>query len=157
MGLYLNVYLGPYVECTYRAEPQEIEVTGCTNSKCPEHAKASTWGRPSGKFCAQCASPISKFKRTERRHRTTYDVLGESEELTPLTFEDEKTVCLGPNVDSPRKSMHPDEDGDIVDLTTVDREAEIRWFRERFAKDIEKLAGAYDNLQFRWGLHLYKR
>lgn len=156
MGLYLNVYLGPYVECTYREEAREVEVTGCTNGKCPEHAKASAWSKPSGKFCSACASAIGKFKRTEHRHRSTYDVLGEREELTPITFDDEKTVCLGPNIKGPR-NFHPEADGDIVDLTTVDREAEIRWFRERFAGDIEKLSAAYDNLQFRWGLHLYKR
>lgn len=155
MGLYLNTYLGPYVQADYRIAPVEVEVTGCLNGKCGEHAKATAWGKPAGKFCSACASPIGKFKRIENRRASIYDVLGESEELTQISYEDAKNVCLGSNIKGPR-DFHPKEECHI-DLSGVDQAAEMRWFEDRFAGDIAKVRAAYDNVKILWGLHMFKR
>lgn len=156
MGSRLHIYLGPYVQCSYRDESKEIDVWGCTNTSCPEYKKRERW-EPSpgrGKFCSSCASPIGKSKKVEKVHPTPYDVLGEREMLTPLGHDStDKTVWLGANIKGPREFCPDDEC--VWDLTTLDREVEMRWLSETFAEDITRLRTAYDNVTVKWGLRMY--
>jgi hypothetical protein len=154
MGSHLHIYLGPYVEGSYRDESKEVDVTGCTNSKCPEYAKRGGWARPSGKFCSTCASPIGTSKKIEKVHPSPYDVMGERDELTPMGHDSTyKSIWLGSNINGPR-DFHPKDDC-VRDLTTLDREGEMRWLSDTFAEDITRLKTAYDNVTVKWGLLMY--
>ena len=154
MGSHLHVYLGPYVEGTYRDETQEVDVTGCTNDKCSEYVKRDRWSQPVGKFCPTCANPIGKSKKVEALHRSPYDVLEGREALTPLGHDSQYLfVWLGANIKGPR-DFHPNDEG-VWDLTSLNHAAEMMWFEQRFAEDLAKLQAAYDNVTVRWGLRMY--
>lgn len=165
MGSYLTVYLGPYVECTYRNETQEVEVVGCTNSTCPEYAKRERGVARAGKYCPSCASPIGASKRLEPHRPSSYDVLGEREEIAPLGWDkDNKFLRFGSNIGTSKvngnlgapRSFYPKEEGH-ADLTRINVEAETRWFEDRFTSSLERLRAAYDNVTVKWGLHMFYR
>jgi hypothetical protein len=155
MGSYLNIYIGPYVECAYRNETHEVDVHGCTNEKCPEFKKRERWAsRGVVKFCGSCAGALGPSKKVEPYRPTPYDVMQNRDEIVPLGLEGkEATVRLGSNIKGPR-DFHPDRSC-TLDLTALDREAEMRWFESRFADDLRLLRAAYDNVTVKWGLHVY--
>lgn len=154
MGLYLHMYLGPYVECVVRKQTHEVDVWGCTNVSCPQHAKRAGWGSGQ-KFCFECSAPCGKSTRTEPYVPWPHTVLGESEELTPICHDDEPDAFyLGTNITSPRRFHCDVDEGVHLDVSYIDREEEMQWFAERHAKDLAALAEVYD-LDVCWGLHAW--
>jgi hypothetical protein len=151
MGLYLSMYLGPYVECVVRAQTREVAVWGCTNVGCALNAKHSAF-EPSGtKFCADCGSPWGKSMKAKPYRPNPHTVLGESEELTMLG-EDPDAYYLGSNIASPRRFHCDASEGVHFDVSYVNQEGEMKWFCERHADDLATLAEAYDT-RVGWGLH----
>jgi hypothetical protein len=48
-----------------------------------------------------------------------------------------------------------DDDVFHYDLRGVDMEADMEWLKKKYAKELEKLRGAYKTVEVKWGLHSY--
>jgi len=151
MGSHRYLYLGPYVECTYRKETREVVITSCTNTKCAEHTQQRSRGE---KFCAKCGSPIGPTKKQEPYFASIYDVFGDREQLASLGYDPTRRhLWLGSNIRGTR-NFHP-EDECQIDMAKIDQAGEMSWFKDEFAEDLKLLRGAYDNVTIKWGLISY--
>jgi len=151
------LYLGPYVECTYKPETRTENVLGCTNKACSKHPK-KVGPSAAGAYCSACGSPNDDIPITVKAYTHRYDVVGD--ELFDINSEDKKNrdiLWLAPNVlrkGDPREKF--DDDGEVhLDLQKSKPEAEIAWFKDAFAKELRKLEAAYATVQVKWGLHQY--
>ncbi len=157
MSSHKHLYLGPYVECTYKKATRIDHVYGCTLVECKKHP-TKRGPDAEGKFCSTCGSvnakiPIEVPDRTDR-----YEVVGD--ELFTINSEETENrniLWLAPNVrrkGDPRPDL--DDDGEIhLDLLSAKPEAEMAWFKDAFAKELKKLQAAYATVTVKWGLHQY--
>ena len=155
MGLYLSMYVGPYAEATATAVKRETDVYGCTSEKCPEWKRRDPWQGMKSPFCASCVSPTGKTTKMMVQRPSPYDALGGSERLEVLSDESDEDVhyfisnirdSLGERLDGDKGANHH------VDLSDVDREAEMKKFEELFHEELASLRKVYD-VEVRWGFH----
>lgn len=155
MGAHKHVYLGAYVECTFKKATRVIQVYGCSNGNCPRHPKKEQ-PAADGKFCTTCAKPNAKVPVIVPDRPSSYDVVGDA--LFDIYSSDPDVVYLGPNQPRPGAPEHYGfESGDEVhvDFTEMKPIAERKWFEQAFAKELELLRGAYATVTVKWGLHQY--
>lgn len=150
MGVHLHTFLGPYVQCKYRKTKTQVTIQACMSPDCSRCGKES-----SVKFCPDCGGAIKpcKMERTSNGS-SSYDVVGD--DLTDVNGESGgDDLYLAPNLSKGLgRDFFPDEDTHI-DLSTLDPAKEIEWFKKKYTKQIEKLRGSFDNVEVKWGLHLY--
>jgi hypothetical protein len=156
MSMHAHIYLGPYVECTYKPETRVENVLGCTNKACSKHPK-KIGPSASGSFCSTCGSPNAKIPITVKARTSHYDVV--KDELFEINSEEKKNenvLWLAPNS---RRMGDPRPDfgeGEIhVDLVNAEPEQEMSWFMTAYAKELRKLEAAYATVTVCWGLHRY--
>lgn len=159
MGLDYHLYMGPYVECWVREEKREVDVYGCTNPSCKEHAKRDRWPNSDKKFCAACAAPWGASKKTIDHVPSPYTVLGDDADSFVRLYsegEGDEAVYLGSNRRGDRQH-HYDTRSDSLhqDMADIDQMTEMAGFEQAFSAEIEKLKEAYDDVTVRWGVHLY--
>lgn len=153
-----HVYLGPYVECTYKPTTRTEHVLGCPNPKCVKSPKNpnAKGPYPRGKFCEDCASPIQMIAvqvatcpdHAELTKEALCDMNGGTEEL----------IWLIPNVHrkgAPPRSRSGSDEETHQDLRGVDAEAEIHWFEKAFAEELAILKEHYAKAEIKWGLHQF--
>ncbi|HZL94963.1 MAG TPA: hypothetical protein VFB99_15015 [Vicinamibacterales bacterium] len=154
MSISKCLYLGPYVECTYRAAIRTVTVHGCTSPSCKRHPKRLQPDK-TGEFCSACGSrngpvPIGVDDRPDR-----YDIVGD--ELFTIATDRGDILWLAPNVrrkGDPRPQF--DDDGEIhLDLRSIDQAAEMAWFEKAFAPELAKLRVAYATVEIKWGMHQF--
>ncbi len=155
MSVHKCLYLGPYVECTYKPETRVDRVRGCTNKACSKHPK-KIGPSQEGAFCSACGSPNDNIPITVKAYTHRYDVVGD--ELFDINSEDnQELLWLAPNSrrkGDPRPDF--DDDGEIhLDLRKTNAEAEMAWFKDAYAKELKKLEAAYATVTVKWGLHQY--
>lgn len=156
----MRVYLGPYVECTYREATKEVDVCGCTSPTCSQYANRSQWSRLSAqvKFCSCCGSTIGLSKKTIPDKPSRFDVV--QDELRSLNeYEVTEQVLLAPNIINsglPRPFNLEDVESSVhLDMATLTTSAqEIVWFHDRYADALKKLRAAYATVEVKWGLHV---
>jgi|GEM_PF-5179711 len=163
MSSHQNVYLGPYVACTYRSEKREEDRYGCTKPACMGYGVRTDSEHGWGKFCPNCGGPIGMSKEMVASRPDPEDVVGNLFGL--MTNEDDEEdksdeFFLAPYHEKkrspPRAPMHFDEtEIGHFDLETVDRQAEMKWLEDQYAASIAKLRDVYDNVRIGWGLHIY--
>jgi len=157
MGLYMSMYVGPYAEATAEPSEREVDVYGCTNSKCAQWKKRETWMQAAlSSFCATCGTATGKTTKLVKGRPSPHEALGESERLSSIRDdEDEDVVYFVPNI---RGSVGLRLNGDRgashhVDLAGVDREAEMALFEGQFPEELSALRKVYD-VKTCWGLQV---
>ena len=72
------------------------------------------------------------------------------------------SACGGPNgdvaIELPARPDPWDVNGDRVihlDFEGIDPDAEMAWFAQAFAKELDALRKVYETVEVRWGLHQY--
>lgn len=148
-----HLYLGPYIECTYKPATRVTHVTGCLNAACESHPK-KVGPNARGKFCSTCGAENGQIPISIPDLPDRFDVVGDALfDMNPRTT----ILWLAPNVvrkGDPRPKL--DDSGEFaLDLQGVDREAEIAWLEKAFAPEIKKLRAAYATVTLKWGLHQY--
>lgn len=159
MGLYLSIYVGPYAEARGTATERETNVYGCTNEKCAEWKKRDTWQGVSSPFCAACGSKTGKTTKMMKHRPSPYEALGENERLSPIDDHDnEGTYYFISNVRGTVGESLGGERGEDhhVDLSDVDREAQMKEFETQFAEEIALLRKSFE-VDVCWGLQVYWR
>jgi hypothetical protein len=155
MSISKHIYLGPYIECTYKPATRTTYVNGCTNVSCERHTK-----RPpaymSTRFCPACGAPIGKIPVEVPDRPDCYDVVGD--ELLNMSSRTD-VLRLAPNVHrsgDPRPSWQLDGDEEFcLDLQQVNPRAEMVWLERAFAPEISKLREAYATVEIKWGVCQY--
>jgi hypothetical protein len=157
MGVQKCLYLGPYVECTYKPSTRVEHVRGCTNKECKKHPR-KRGPDAEGNFCSTCASPNGPIPFEVKDRPDHVEVT--DEKLFKINSDDDendKYLWLAPNVireGAPRPDV--DDDREIhLDLAAAKPEDEIAWFKDAFAKELWKLEAAYATVTVKWGLHQY--
>ncbi len=125
MGLDRSLYLGPYVECTYKPGKRVDKVWGCTLKECKKHPKKAPAPAAEGKFCSTCGSANGHIPIEVEARIYYQDVLGRENEdaLFDLNGEggERDVLYLAPNEarkGDPRK-FDPDEETFHYDLRIV--------------------------------------
>ncbi len=157
MSVHKCLYLGPYVECTYKPATRVRDVWGCTLPECKRHPK-KIQPDAEGKFCSTCGMANGKIPIQVNDRPDRYDVVGD--ELFQIESSDpanKDVLWLAPNV---RRKGDPrpkwDDDGEIhLDLVNANPQQEMDWFEKAFAKELEKLRKVYATVTVCWGLHQY--
>jgi hypothetical protein len=157
MGLYAQLYLGPFATCQVVTRMETVKVRACTG--CKQTQKVSE------PFCGSCGAPIGSIERSEGRRTSPYDVL-KNERLTPVVPEGKKDIVyfVSNETQTPRKfhleSPHHEALDDLrggpgPDMPMI--EAEVQWFLERYAAELDDLRKAYPTVTVSWGVHYYLR
>jgi hypothetical protein len=160
MSIDRRLYLGPYVECTYRKTTRTVYRVGCTNSQCGQYPRSQG---PDAKynFCRFCASPVGDVPIRVEDRPSPYDIV--DDELTPLCGEgsNEKDRLYlginGPRPGNPRREEEKINEREEFHLSIEDVSplTEMAWFSTAYAEEIEKLEEVYDHVTVKWGLHQY--
>jgi hypothetical protein len=158
MGIDRWTYLGPYAEL-----PLTLKTT--RRDMCPEPAQCPNPDPLKSQFCATCGMQTSKrFHEFQAADPPLPDFLFQelNEALFtadgmggPTRIDAEHVVYrLIGNVaksDKPRE-FHLDTDGDLaMDLTTMNMQDEIAWFKRAYAAEFMKVQQTYGGIVFRWG------
>ena len=173
MGESKFLYLGPYAECT-QGDPQTgtREVRGCTNPKCKKHPKDRDYtrdededdskngdGTQQGQFCPACGSKVDDVVITETFYPDRYELVGDA--LFEVQSDGERggdVLLLAPNErrkgDPQPKGLNEGESLHL-DLSRVDRAAEMAWFEQAFAKELAIVRKSYATVTIKWGLHQF--
>ncbi len=155
MSRHKHLYLGPYVECTYKKATRTAYVFGCTNTKCKKHPK-ERGPDAGGKFCSECASPNGKIPFQVNDRPDAAEITDEN--LFEIESEEsDEVLWLAPNVrreGDPRPKF--DDDLEIhLDLQRSNPDSEIAWLKKAFAKELQALKAEYATVMVKWGLHQY--
>ena len=154
MGIYRWTYLGPYAE--FRLPLTSERVDTCKRQNCP-----NTQGEP---FCAVCGMELKdrfhEYQDTNPPFGTVMvdhlkEALHCADGMTgPETVAGDVIYRVVPNA---RRSGQPrefrlDEDNALwIDITSIDGNAEIEWFKEAFTPEWEQLVKFYGTFTFKWG------
>lgn len=155
MGIDRWTYLGPYAEFKLPLKSERVDT--CRREDCPNPQK--------GEFCAACGMELKRrfheYQDTDPSFRSvTLDHLNQALHTAdgmagPETIGSTTVLYrLVPNVTRPRqpREFHLDTDQDLwMDITSLDGNAEIDWFKEAFAAEWEQLARFYGDFTFKWG------
>ena len=164
----MNVYLGPYVECKYRPATRTKTFPACVSAGCAAHGVKLAHGRPRlAKYCQQCGGPIGGGSEQVPDRPHFYEVIGEDDVLIDLDPGSDSAVILGSNMTDcglGGRRMHFGGEAH-VDVSASGRLVaedatlwvEIEWFVKEYPGPLEKLRGAYDVSEVRWGLHIFYR
>lgn len=155
MSIDRYIYLGPYLECTWKPKTKTVTRKGCSNAQCSQYRKGN------GAFCSTCGSKITSYKVDEPADvPSVHDILEKRglhwDALVEMMWEsDDETVrYLGPNDQG--IGIHIDtDDTEHLDLREQDRAGEMKQFEVRYAKEIEALKKVYESVEVKWGLHQY--
>lgn len=158
MGIERWSYLGPYAEL-----PLTLKTT--RRDMCPHPAQCPNPDPEEGQFCATCGIQVSqRFHEFQATDPPLPDFLWKELQETlfladgvggPTRLDANLVVyrILG-NVDRPEKprEFHLDTDGDVsMDLTTLNMQGEIEWFKRAYAAEFMKIQETYGGVLFRWG------
>jgi len=157
MGVDHRLYLGPYIECTYKDAVRTVRVFGCPVSTCIQHPKRVMPGA-SGKYCAECGALNEQVRVQVPDRPDPYEVVGD--ELFNMSTSSEDPVWLGPNralAGSHEVSADAENEEVHMDMQHVDPRAEIALMERAYASELEKLRAAYATVEVKWGLHLYSQ
>lgn len=150
MGLSASVYLGPYVQCKQRPRTANTTLQTCGTVGCDQSER-----HLSSKFCPSCGGAVEKRTRTVEATLSHYEVV--EDDLTDLSYDSDQILYLGTNHRPPKRQFHSDPRTDELHqiLTPELIQEEMEWFHKTYAKQLEKLRAAYDDVQVHWGLHTY--
>jgi hypothetical protein len=155
MGIYRWAYLGPYAEFKLPLKSEKVDT--CQRQDCP-----NTQGEP---FCATCGMETKRrfheYQDTDPPFGTVLldhlkEALHTADGMSGPEILANTTVVyrLVPNVSRPGapRDFHLEADQDLwVDITSLDGNGEIEWFKEAFASEWESLAKFYGTFTFKWG------
>lgn len=144
------LYIGPYAEVTERIVSREVD--NCRKpDECPQDKVSQ--------YCPRCGlSANVRFRTLEEREKNV-DLAELTQEVltygSPTRREgDLYRYTLIPNVRRPgsaERRIHPSHEDVVMDLAAVDAKAEVTWFRETFAEELEAVERAFGNLVIHWG------
>lgn len=155
MGIDRWSYMGPYAELPVTLKSQRVD-------QCPQKASCPNQGE--GAFCSLCGMQLSRrFHEFQAADPPVSDFLwkelNEALMTTDGTAGPERIDAthvvyrLVGNVGKPgqlREFFLGDSDV-TMDLTNLDMQAEIDWFKKAFAEEFMKIQMAYGGLLFKWG------
>lgn len=159
MGLYLSIHVGPYAKASASASEREADVYGCTNEKCSEWKRRDTWQGVRSPFCAMCGSKTGKTTKMMKKRPLPHEALGENERLSWIDDQSNEGVyyfisnvrgSAGESLGGERGEDHH------VDLSDVDREAQMKQFETQFAEELALLRKVFE-VEICWGLQFYWR
>lgn len=146
-----TIYCGPYAQFHYphKREPEEKEV--CTTCKTSRRRYADT-KRP---FCGACGTKFTYVEDWREARPDVFQALGETDHMRELYQNDVgRVLCVGPNMHHVGRYIDPDGDP-ILDIASVDIEAEKSSFRSIFQDDLAKLSAEYGEPVILWGVHAW--
>lgn len=157
MGLSTTLYIGPYVIVDNKERFDTVTIRSCPSSTCTRDKQHSSWEAFKAAYCSQCGTEFGPTEVTMGFRRDSYEVLGETERLTAAHDSEEGDVLYlicneGRAV--PRDFHY--EVGTHEDLGSVNAHAEVVWFENRYAKELELLRAAYGHVTVLWGVHYYQ-
>ena len=159
MGVHTYVYLGPYIQGTYRKTESERTDQGCTNPDCKRSPLKGGHRRTDDVFCSTCGKLIGPVLVKFQSRNSPFHVIGES--LAEIDTDEPGIFYLMPNVTrpgQPRRTLHLDHTDEVhLNLQSVDMQAEVNWLITAFADEMQALVKAYDIVTVKWGLHQYTR
>ncbi len=144
------VYLGPYVECTFKPMTRTVQQMRCPKEGCTKRGFASN-----AKFCDTCGSEIASVPVEVPTHPDAEEITKEA--LSSMNMGTEEGTWLVPNVHrkgQPERPNHLDDEVHL-DLRNVSMAVEMKWFEEAFAKELAALRPHYASVEIKWGLHQY--
>jgi hypothetical protein len=164
MGVDTNIHIGPYMTVKgKKTEMLDREVRTCSNKKCETHKKNQQYSE-SQKFCAECGAEVSLKKYKEKWVSGPDSLISDEpyeeefcDELCCTDNESEFENTFISNERSPfdKKRDSIDEySGGEVDLTDVNPQEEIVWFKKRYKKIIDVFHKEYgpESTTFKWGV-----
>jgi hypothetical protein len=168
--------VGPYMVVKGKVNIERTEdVVTCSNKKCKVHKDKVYFDDEEIKFCSICGSKI------ETQNLTWSDIIGpddifyeddlvkdvkySSEKISNRiwlvdSYEDKKGIAVfttEKKMPFETKERRDTENYEVIDLTNVNKEEEMKWFKETYKSEIqifEKIFGE-DSVSFHWGVLQY--
>lgn len=161
MGYNTRLYIGPYVLINgCREEEISKSVNTCSNINC-EVYKLNQPCTEKQKFCIECGSPFKEKKYKDKIKLSASNCLWSNKDfIDELAYTDqmlgESSVWISNQKLPFRKSLNGDENFDL-DLTTVNYQKEIDWFKEKYAKIFDYIQSEFgnDSIEIKWGVVKY--
>lgn len=136
MGTETNVHIGPYLVAKgVKGKIESKTVRTCSNVNCTFRYRNKI--KLKGGFCSECGSIVENVTFEIKTETTATDLCREfGDELTYTSPICGNSDIFISNITSPYdKIRFATDDSDIVDLTKVNMQEEINWFKNKF-KDI---------------------
>jgi hypothetical protein len=158
MGVDRWAYLGPYLELPLTLKTTERDM-------CPQPAQCPNPDPNTSPFCATCGMQVAKrFHQFQSADppipdflfRELNDALATADGMMGPTRVDHEHVIYrligNARRPNPPREFYLDDNSDVwMDLTSVDTQAEIKWFKEAYTPELMKVADAYGGMMFKWG------
>jgi len=151
------IYLGPYAELGLALQTHKID-------QCPQ--KAVCPNPTEGVYCPTCGLQVSKrfheFQSTnppmpDLLFKECREALMQADGMSGPQRLDASNVIyrlVGNQTrpECPREFWVESSDSMWMNLTQIDSQAEIAWFKKAYAAEWMKVQGAYGPIKFNWGL-----
>jgi hypothetical protein len=156
MGADHNVYVGPYLWCPNPETKKPVTHEGCPRCQI----------RTNGKFCSRCGTRRDKYEKVETANKVSYQDVDEAipelynklHGLSPYDLNEEANIYL-PNLRmiKGREPSFSRNDGKVgrQEITTERIDQEIKFFKEKYAKEIEVLRGLFGEAKVEHGVVVY--
>lgn len=164
MSVDSNLHIGPYMVVKgEKTEMLDREVRTCSDKKCQTHKSNQKYSE-SQKFCAECGAKIELKKYKEKWMATPNNTI--TDEPYDIEFCDELCYAMSikkgedvfvPNEINPFEKTRGSLDEcneDYLDLTDVEMEAEMKWFKKRYERiiDVFKKEFGAECYIIKWGV-----
>lgn len=160
MGVDTNIHIGPYMIVKgKKVGIIEHEVNTCSNKKCDTY-KLNKPYVDNQKFCAECASVLA-VKKYKEKYTIYPDTLLDEE---PYCDEFVDELCWtdpmgcsrneGVFIANHRSPFDKKRDANIIDLTNVNTDEEIAWFKKKYKEiiDIFEKEFGEKSVKINWGV-----
>jgi predicted RNA-binding Zn-ribbon protein involved in translation (DUF1610 family) len=142
MSIDTNLHVGPYL-VQLKTKETEVEKTikTCSNDNCQININNE---RQTSKFCPNCGSPVLEKIYIETEIMDICDILCNNEEFENELSNIDQMGCRKDNIiisngGSPFDEDRWTEDDDICDLTNVNVQEEIEWFKNEYKTILEAI------------------
>ena len=159
MGVDTNLSVGPYMIIEGEKEVTITEqIFTCSNGDCEINIKNKN--RKGKNNCDQCGSPITNKSFSFVEKKMAKDYFRDADEFKNELCYTDSMCCVG-NIfisycGSPFKKIIYDYryGDDVIDLTDVNIQEEIDWFKEKYKKIIDYITSEYGekSVDIRYGV-----
>lgn len=157
MGISTNIHIGPYMIVTgEKIEMIDREIRTCSNKKC-ETYKINQEYVKSQNFCAECGSEIAIKKYKEKWVSDPHQLISDEpydDFSDELCWTDPMGCNSGVFIANHEAPFDKDRDEDLVDLTSVNIQEEIEWFKNKYKDIIEIFHKEFgkNSVKIKWGV-----
>ena len=150
MSIDRNIYLGPYLACTFKLVDRTKDYAGCPKCKKSIHTK----------HCPDCGSPKGMYQDTKTV--PSVDEWKVSEDVNECfsmatssakRLKNEHIWVINRSVGFEDRKLHLEDVGELcLDVNSLNIEKELAWFCMNYNSELLEIGASYESTEIKFGL-----